>query len=47
MKRKVRELREWLDDIDGDWDVWAYEGEVTGIVVAPRHITGKSKVFKT
>jgi len=34
-KRTVRELKEWLATVPDDWEVWAYEGEVIGIVVAP------------
>ena len=34
-KRTVRELKEWLATVPDDCEVWAYEGEVIGIVVAP------------
>jgi len=33
MKRVVKELREWLKQFSDDDEVWAYEGEVQGIIV--------------
>lgn len=45
MVRKVYELKQWLSQFPDDWDVWAYEGEVVGIVVADPDDHCNSYVF--
>ena len=38
MTRKVKELKEWLNQFNDEDEVWAYEGEVQGIIIEHKRI---------
>jgi CYTH domain-containing protein len=44
-KRTVGELKKWLEQFPDNWDTWAYEGEVQGVIVANPEVETEDYCF--